>query len=80
MTIYFNKQMIIFLIRLLHTDIVNAIKQFRVVATKYGVAEQWIGRVENTMVDHLKSWGELEEMVPEICEFVINGHIYSLNS
>ena len=56
-------------------DIVNAIKQFRVVATKYGVAEQWIGRVENTMVDHLKSWGELEEMAPEICEFVINGHI-----
>jgi serine/threonine-protein kinase HipA len=27
------------------------------------------------MVDHLKSWGELEEMAPEICEFVINGHI-----
>ena len=56
-------------------DIVNAIKQFRTVATKYGVAEQWIGRVENTIVDRLKSWGELEEMAPEICEFVINGHI-----
>lgn len=56
-------------------DIVNAIKQFRTVATKYGVAEQWIGRVENTIVDRLKSWGELEEMPPEICEFVINGHI-----
>ena len=38
-------------------DIVSAIKQFRTVATKYGVAEQWIGRVENTIVDRLKSWG-----------------------
>ena len=55
-------------------DIISAIKQFRTVATKYGVAEQWIGRVENTIVDRLKSWGELEEMAPEICEFVINGH------
>ena len=51
-----------------------------IVAIKYGVAEHWVGRVENTIIDHLKSWGELEEMVPEICEFVINGHIYSLNS
>ena len=56
-------------------DIVNAIKQFRMVVTKYGVAEQWIGRVESTIVDRLKSWGELEEITPEICEFVINGHI-----
>ena len=56
-------------------DIVNAIKQFRTVATKYCVAEQWIGRVENTIFDRLKSWGELEEMAPEIYELVINGHI-----
>lgn len=56
-------------------DIVNAMKQFRTVATKYGVAEQWVGRVENTIVDRLKSWRELEEMAPEICELVINGHI-----
>ena len=41
-------------------DIVKAIKQFRVVATKYGVAEQWIGRIETTIAEHLKSWGELE--------------------
>lgn len=39
-------------------DIVKAIKQFRVVATKYGVAEQWIGRIETTIAEHLKSWGE----------------------
>lgn len=56
-------------------DIVNAIKQFRTVATKYDVAEQWIGRIETTIVGHLKSWGELEEITPTICKSVINGHI-----
>ena len=56
-------------------DVVNALKQFRAVATKYGVAEQWVGRVETTIVDHLKSWGELEEIAHTTCEFVINGHV-----
>ena len=56
-------------------DIVNALKQFRAVATKYGVAEQWMGRVETTLTDHLKSWGELEEAPHAAYEFVINGHI-----
>lgn len=55
-------------------DIVKAIKQFRVVATKYGVAEQWIGRIETTIAEHLKSWGELEAITCSIGEFVINGH------
>lgn len=55
-------------------DIVKAIKQFRVVATKYGVAEQWIGRIEMTIADHLKSWGELEAITCSTGEFVINGH------
>ena len=35
-------------------DIVKAIKQFRVVATKYGVAEQWIGRIETTIAVNTK--------------------------
>ena len=56
-------------------EVASSLKQFRTVALKYGVSEQWIGRVENTIVDHLKSWGELEETAPAICEFVINGHI-----
>ena len=55
-------------------DIVKAIKQFRVVATKYGVAEQWIGRIETTIAEHLKSWGELEAITCSTGEFVINGH------
>lgn len=56
-------------------DIVNALKQFRTVATKYGVAEQWIGRVEATMVNHLKSWGELGEVTRNTCEYIINRHV-----
>ena len=55
-------------------DIVNALKQFRTVATKYYVAEQWIGRVETTIAGHLKSWGEFEEVTHTTCEIMINGH------
>ena len=56
-------------------DIINALKQFRTVASKYGVAEQWAGRVENTIANHLESWGEPEEMTRTTCMFEINGHI-----
>lgn len=41
-------------------DIVNALKQFRKVAAKYGVTEPWTGRVETTIAGHLQSWGESE--------------------
>lgn len=54
-------------------EIANSLKQFRAVATKYGVDEQWIGRVESTIVEHLRSWGEVEES--GVTEFEINGHI-----
>lgn len=56
-------------------DIVNALKQFRAVATKYGVAEQWIGRVETAISARMKSWGESEEATNATYEFVINGHV-----
>ena len=56
-------------------DIINALKQFRTVAGKYGVAEQWAGRVENTIANHLESWGEPEETTRTTCSFEINGHI-----
>ena len=39
-------------------DVVASLKQFRTIATKYGVAEQWTGRVETTIIDHLKAWGD----------------------
>lgn len=41
-------------------DVVGALKQFRSIATKYGVSEQWTGRVEATIIGHMKAWGEWE--------------------
>jgi serine/threonine-protein kinase HipA len=57
-------------------DVVASLKQFRAIATKYGVSEQWTGRVETTIIDHLKAWGEWQEdaVVPEL---TINGHSVS---
>lgn len=52
-------------------DVVGVLKQFRVVAAKYGVAEPWVGRVETTIVNRLKAWGEIEEVT---YEFMTGGH------
>lgn len=42
-------------------DVVGALMQFRSVATRNGVSDQWTGRVEATIINHLKAWGEWEE-------------------
>ena len=57
-------------------DVVESLKQFRTIAEKYGVVEQWTGRVETTIISHLKSWGEWQEetVMPEQS---INGHSVS---
>lgn len=55
-------------------DVVNALRQFRVVATKHGVAERWIGRVETTIADHLDSWGESDKQL-QPSEMTMNGHV-----
>ena len=36
-------------------DVVESLKQFRNVAIEYGVANEWIGRVEAAIVNHLKA-------------------------
>ena len=54
-------------------DVVKALKQFRPVAAGYGVAEPWIGRVETTIANHLKSWGESDD-TPAF-NGMIKGHI-----
>ena len=57
-------------------DVVNALKQFRIVAMQCGVVGPWLSRVEMTINDHLKSWRELDEIeVPSVSETEINGHI-----
>ena len=57
-------------------DVVASLKQFRTIANKYGVSEQWTGRVEATIIDHRKAWGECEE-APAPQEQIINGHTVS---
>ena len=42
-------------------DVVEALKKFRSVAIKNGVSDPWTGRVETTIVSHLKAWGKRNE-------------------
>ena len=49
--------------------------QFRNVALKNEVDEKWIGRVESTILSHLKDWGEYETSCSQVVE--INGHLVS---
>ena len=54
-------------------EVADSLKHFREIATKYGVSEQWKGRVETTIIDYLKAWGEwVEEKTktlenPDLC-------------
>ena len=57
-------------------DVVTSLKQFRTIATKYSVSEQWTGRVETTIIDHLKAWGQWQEEAA-MPEMTINGHSVS---
>ena len=54
-------------------DVVESLKQFRNVAIEYGVANEWIGRVEAAIVNHLKAWGKWENT--SVSEITIHGHI-----
>lgn len=54
-------------------DVVASLRQFRSTATQCGVAEQWLGRVETTIVSHLRSWGEVVES-SAMPALTINGH------
>lgn len=57
-------------------DVVASLKQFRIIATKYGVSEEWKGRVESTIINHLKAWGEWHEE-SFTSQLTINGHTVS---
>ena len=54
-------------------DVVGSLRKFRAAATKYGVSEQWIGRVETTIASHLKAWGMWEEGT-ESSAIQVEGH------
>lgn len=57
-------------------NIVSSLKQFRAIAKDNGVSESWIGRVESTIVEHLKAWGEWACEAAGV-EIDINGHTVS---
>lgn len=54
-------------------DVADSLKQFHDLAAKNGVKDVWIGRVETTIIEHLKAWGEWKAETDKP-EFVINGH------
>ena len=56
-------------------DVVASLKQFRTIATKYGVSEQCTGRVETAVIGPLKAWGEWEESTS--IALTIKGHSVS---
>jgi len=57
-------------------DVATSLRRFRAIATKNSVSEEWTGRVEATIVGHLKAWGEwLDADTPS--EQIINGHVVS---
>ena len=57
-------------------DIVSSLKQFRSIAQENSVSETWIGRIESTIANHLKNWGEWDCKVANTT-ININGHTIS---
>ena len=60
-------------------EVADALKQFRSIAARYGVSGQWIGRVETTIANHLRTWGEIEVPSCPTANNIkeINGHTLS---
>jgi serine/threonine-protein kinase HipA len=53
--------------------IASAVQHFRELAEKNGVRDEWIGRVETTICDHLKAWG-LWEGTNEEPSLIVDNH------
>ena len=53
-----------------------AVSTFRSLAKKNGVSDEWTGRVEATIINHLKAWGEWNED-NDMKAWTINGHSVS---
>lgn len=53
-------------------NVVKTIQQFRPLALKNGVKEEWIGRVESTLAKHLASWG-YDATAPATFAFIDKG-------
>ena len=56
--------------------VATAVSSFRSLAEKNGVKEEWVGRIETTIISHLKAWGEWqEETITQ--DLTINNHSVS---
>lgn len=55
------------------SEVATSIKEFRPIATKYGVQDRWIAAVENTLNKNLEDWGLLESVKPQD-SLIIDGH------
>ena len=53
--------------------VVAAVASFRTIAKRNGVKDEWIGRIEPTIIEHLKAWGEWKTGTDKP-ELVIHGH------
>ena len=53
--------------------VASAVQKFRELAEKNGVRVEWIGRVETTIVNHLKSWG-LWDGQSQASSLTVDGH------
>lgn len=56
--------------------VASAVSSFRSLAEKNGVKEEWTGRVEAAIINHLKAWGEWKEEA-KTAELTINSHSVS---
>ena len=54
--------------------VIEAISSFRSLAQKNGVQEQWIGRIEHCINEHLSAWGAAARRMP-LSFTTLNGHI-----
>ncbi|MDO4511278.1 MAG: type II toxin-antitoxin system HipA family toxin [Bacteroidales bacterium] len=57
-------------------SVAQALKQFRSLAQKYNVQERWINTIEQTIFEHLTSWGLAETRKP-LFNFRIEGTTFS---
>ncbi|MCD8208976.1 MAG: type II toxin-antitoxin system HipA family toxin [Bacteroidales bacterium] len=54
-------------------EVAEALGAFRPLAEKNGVRQEWIGRVETTILKHLEDWG-LQSPSNSTVSFEVNGH------
>lgn len=55
------------------SQVVKSLRLFKVVASKYKVKADLIGRVEASITSHLQSWNEIEKTVS--LPFDVDGHL-----